>query len=70
MQHSPGLATSLAMQAYLRHHGSPVCLHALLVQAMRQQCQRSGAASIAARCEQAEAAIPAPETPTGPVAPS
>jgi len=43
MQPTPGLATSLAMQAYLRHHGRPVCLHELLVQAVRQQHQHGEA---------------------------
>ncbi len=40
MHPTPGLATSLAMQAYLRHHGTPVCLHELLVQTVRQRGQR------------------------------
>ena len=43
MYHAPGLATSLAMQAYLRHHGTPVCLHELLAQTVRQRCKRAGA---------------------------
>ena len=43
MHPTPGLATSLAMQAYLRHHGTPVCLHELLVQTVRQQHQRGEA---------------------------
>lgn len=42
MHPTPGLATSLAMQAYLRHRGSPVCLHELLVKTVRLQCQRAG----------------------------
>ncbi|MBN8746164.1 Uncharacterised protein [Xylophilus ampelinus] len=41
MHPAPGLATSLAMQAYLRHHGTPVCLHELLVKTVRQQGQRA-----------------------------
>ncbi|MBS0428992.1 MAG: hypothetical protein JSR41_17075 [Proteobacteria bacterium] len=41
MHLTPGLATSLAMQAYLRHHGTPVCLHEVLVKTVRQQGQRA-----------------------------
>lgn len=43
MHLTPGLATSLAMQAYLRHHGTPVCLHEVLLQTVRLQHQRGEA---------------------------
>lgn len=40
---TPGLATSLAMQAYLRHHGTPVCLHEVLLQTVRLKHQHGEA---------------------------